>query len=427
MRKLTALIIVALIVLINFTSIVSIVDGKDNNDNDIDGTHQKTYTISGTCGWVQSYDANYHNAVNGISNTFNDNPYSWVGQQHSTVDNKYGVTRTYMQFDTSEIPSGATINSVIFNGDLLSVLNTDGATFPVRLDKLNSAYTTPLGLFTSTDWNIALTPETSFFNSMMYVLGDFSLGVSSSFVNKAGITYAVLRGGEGISPNIDAQNFFEFDLNDFSISVTATMTNPTSDAGSDQTDNRGNINFDGSGSLNGMMPITNYEWTFTDGTPKTLSGVITSYNFQNLGVFTVILTVTDDFGNYDTDVMIVNILNILPVADAGSNQAGNKGTYDFNGGGSTDSDGTISDYDWSFFYDGSTRHLSGVTPDFNFQIGDVYTVILEVTDNDGGTDTDNVIITIENILPVADAGLDDVTFQDIYDFDGSNSYDLDGF
>jgi subtilisin family serine protease len=55
---------------------------------------------------------------------------------------------------------------------------------------------------------------------------------------------------------------------------------------------------------------------------------------------------------------------------------------DFNGGSSSDTDGTISDYEWNFG-DGSTGN--GVTVNHTYAADGTYTVTLTVTDDDGAT------------------------------------------
>ena len=84
--------------------------------------------------------------------------------------------------------------------------------------------------------------------------------------------------------------------------------------------------------------------------------------------------------------------NLDPIANAGPNQtvvdADENGSEDvtLNGSGSFDLDGTIVDYAWS---NGST----GVSPTASFPVG-VTTVTLTVTDDDGATATDTVVITV---------------------------------
>ena len=63
----------------------------------------------------------------------------------------------------------------------------------------------------------------------------------------------------------------------------------------------------------------------------------------------------------------------------------------FDGSGSTDTDGTIVNYAWNFG-DGSTA--SGATPSNTYAAAGSYTVSLTVTDDDGATDTETRTITV---------------------------------
>ena len=67
-------------------------------------------------------------------------------------------------------------------------------------------------------------------------------------------------------------------------------------------------------------------------------------------------------------------------------------TVDFNGAGSSDPDGTIASYAWTFG-DGSTG--AGVTASHTYQGGGRYTATLTVTDNQGGTGSTSVVITVD--------------------------------
>ena len=67
-------------------------------------------------------------------------------------------------------------------------------------------------------------------------------------------------------------------------------------------------------------------------------------------------------------------------------------TCTFNGSGSSDSDGTISDYAWSF---GDGAEASGVNTSHTYAAGASYSVTLTVTDTGGqtGSTTRNVTVT----------------------------------
>ncbi len=92
-----------------------------------------------------------------------------------------------------------------------------------------------------------------------------------------------------------------------------------------------------------------------------------------------------------------------PVADANGPYTGTvNDPVQFDGSGSTDSDGNIVSYAWSFG-DGSTG--TGVSPTHAYTATGVYDVSLTVTDDDGLQSTDNTTATIGigDLPPVADA------------------------
>ena len=87
--------------------------------------------------------------------------------------------------------------------------------------------------------------------------------------------------------------------------------------------------------------------------------------------------------------------NILPIADAGDTQtviAGADVTLD--GSGSGDSDGSIVGYVWT---DDGLEVGAGVNPVLSGLAVGEHTIELLVTDNDGGTATDIVVIVVNDI------------------------------
>jgi hypothetical protein len=108
--------------------------------------------------------------------------------------------------------------------------------------------------------------------------------------------------------------------------------------------------------------------------------------------------------------------NTAPVANAGADRAI---TLPINSsslsGSGTDADGTIASYQWQQVSGPSTSTLSATNAAnitvSNLQAG-TYTYRLTVTDNDGATDTDDVIVTVTaaavNQAPIANAGTDRV-------------------
>lgn len=86
---------------------------------------------------------------------------------------------------------------------------------------------------------------------------------------------------------------------------------PVANAAYDQDVTEGTIVvFDASGSSDNVG-IVNYTWVFTEGVQKFLYGETPSYRFENQGNFRVSLTVLDDMGNSDMDVVWINVTQIV--------------------------------------------------------------------------------------------------------------------
>ncbi len=223
------------------------------------------------------------------------------------------------------------------------------------------------------------------------------------------------------------------DSDDVTITVEANDP-PDANAGDDQTVEEGDrVDLDGTGSSDSDGTIVKWEWTgpltLTDGDTSTpyfaapTTGATKSYTFT--------LTVTDNDGATDSDDVTITVeANEPPVADAGPDQTVEEGDrVDLDGTGSSDSDGTIEDWEWTgpvtlTDADTSTPYFTAPTTGATKS----YTFTLTVTDNDGATDSDDVTITVEaNEPPVADAGPDQTVEEgDRVDLDGTGSSDSDG-
>ena len=214
------------------------------------------------------------------------------------------------------------------------------------------------------------------------------------------------------------------DLNVTVVTVT-DATPPTADAGLDDTVNLGSsVTLDGSASSDDVG-VVSWTWTFTDGSPQTLTGETVPYTFTTLGAHTVTLEVADAVGLTATDTVVITVVDgTPPTAAAGSDQTVPMGTLvDFDGSGSSDNVGVVS-YTWTF-NDGGAVTRTGVSPSYTFDNVGVFVVTLTVEDAAGLTDTDTMTVTVEDTeSPVADAGEDQyVLTGDSVDFDGSGSSD----
>jgi len=189
------------------------------------------------------------------------------------------------------------------------------------------------------------------------------------------------------------------DTDEVNITVT-DETNPIADAGPDQTVNEDTVvTFDGSGSTD-LGGITNYTWTFTDGTAQVLYGVGPTYIFAQPGIYTVTLTVIDIGSNIDTDTVVITVLDItapIPVLSAGQTiEEGSTGSFD--GSGSSDNVGIVQ-YEW-IFNDGSNDVvLPGSSMNYTFNVLGNHTVTLTVTDAAGNSASGNTWVNVIDLTP----------------------------
>lgn len=188
------------------------------------------------------------------------------------------------------------------------------------------------------------------------------------------------------------------------------------------------VDFDGVTSTDGDGTIASYAWDFGDGNSTT--GATVQHEYAAAGTYTAELTVTDDSGATGTDLVTINVSvpNVAPTAVASANVTSGpeKLTVNFDSSQSSDSDGTIAQVLWNFG-DGGTA--VGPNPQHTFNTPGTYTVVLTVTDDDGASDTDSLVITVTpNQLPVASATAVPLTgkVSTNFAFNGSGSSDPDG-
>jgi PKD repeat protein len=120
--------------------------------------------------------------------------------------------------------------------------------------------------------------------------------------------------------------------------------------------------------------------------------------------------------------------NTAPTADAeaSSTTVGTGDTVSFNGSGSSDPDGSITSYEWSF---GDGTSATGQQATHSYDEPGAYTARLTVTDNNGTTAIDSVTIVVEgNDPPMASPTASSTTVEpgQSITFDGSGSSDPDG-
>jgi len=156
--------------------------------------------------------------------------------------------------------------------------------------------------------------------------------------------------------------------------------------------------FNSSNSTDEDGTISSYLWNFGDGTSSTSANPSRTYSSD--GVYKVKLTVTDNDSDSDSTSQTISVFAASQAPDTSNdneapkakfNKSCNGLTCSFNAGTSSDSDGSIASYTWTFG-DGTTA--TGATPSVTYTAAGTYNVRLEVVDNDGAYDVKFRNITI---------------------------------
>ncbi|NRB42354.1 MAG: thrombospondin type 3 repeat-containing protein [Pseudomonadales bacterium] len=164
-------------------------------------------------------------------------------------------------------------------------------------------------------------------------------------------------------------------------------------AGADQSVAFGDVvTLDASASSSVNDDIVSYAWS-EDGAVLSHEKIFNSSTFTT-GIHTVTLTVSNSEANSASNQLKLTVIppNVVPKAIAGDDQSIREdATVILDGSASTDPDGSISSYRWteeSVVLSSSDRFSKA-----DFSVG-VHTLTLTVTDNDGTTDSSDVVITV---------------------------------
>lgn len=177
------------------------------------------------------------------------------------------------------------------------------------------------------------------------------------------------------------------------LAKTVTVANATPTAAFSATPAERTLAVDASASSDDGT-IAGYAWEFGDG--GTATGKSASHTYAADGTYTVVLTVTDEFGVTGTLDKTVTVANAAPVA--GFTSSSIDLTLAVDASTSTD-DGGIVAYAWAFG-DGATA--TGETATHAYAAAGTYTVELTVTDAHGLTSTSSAEVTVAvNQAPTA--------------------------
>lgn len=338
------------------------------------------------------------------------------GQTTATLAISNMVVGTYVYSLTVTDNSGATATdnvTIIVNPALVNQKPTANAgadktiNLPTNSTNLTGSGSDPDGAIASYFWEKVSGPTATLANTSNTTLSISNL-VAGIYIFRITVT-----DDKGATASDDA-----------TVTVISANLPPTANAGADIsiTLPLNTTTLSGSGSDNDGS-IASYSWTQVSG-PNT--SVITNATnpvatISNLvqGTYVFRLTVTDDKGStaFDNVNAVVNALpvNVSPTANAGADKSLTLPTNSISLSGSgSDTDGTITTYQWIKVSGPTATLATQTTPTLTLStlLEGSYTFRLTVTDNQGATGSDDVIVTVQpalvNQAPTANAGTDQV-------------------
>ncbi|UCF11871.1 MAG: PKD domain-containing protein [Thermoplasmatales archaeon] len=143
--------------------------------------------------------------------------------------------------------------------------------------------------------------------------------------------------------------------------------------------------------------ITTWSWNFGDQNTSAIQHPTKKYTDD--GIYTITLTVTDNYGATDKKTRQITILNVAPIPNFNYFPATptDLEVVIFNDK-SFDMDGTIAFWNWDFG-DGNTSNEQN--PTHQYADNGIYTITVNVTDDDGAEQKTTKQITIQNVAPQA--------------------------
>jgi len=182
------------------------------------------------------------------------------------------------------------------------------------------------------------------------------------------------------------------------------ITDPVAHAGPDVTVDQGDVVQMDARASSDNMEVVNYTWEFMyDDDEMFLYGMKINFTFETIGVYEILLAISDAAGNSDSCIFNITVIDVTPpMAPSGlnNNQEVEEGEeVDLNAGIWQDSGSATLTYIWTFTYDNEVITLHGRNPDFDFEIPGNYTITLTVVNEVGLANTSAFFINIIDTTP----------------------------
>ncbi|WP_425365349.1 PKD domain-containing protein [Gloeothece verrucosa] len=188
-------------------------------------------------------------------------------------------------------------------------------------------------------------------------------------------------------------------------SVTVNNVAPSVNAGLDFASSEGEtVSFNGSYTDPGILDTHSIVWNFGDGT-TTSENLTPTHTYTNNGTYTVTLSVIDSDGDIGTDTLTVTVNNLAPTLTNVNGQTTlNEGSSANFSATATDPGNDALTYTWDF--GDNSDPVNAASVNHIWANNGEYTVSLTVTDAEGASTSQTLLVTVNNVAPVVSAGLD---------------------
>lgn len=319
---------------------------------------------------------------------------SWAYVTKSLGTNDYTVEATLT------VPSGSLYSGIVARGNPATSFYSDLYAAQISTQGAVNLYRRNAGTWTLLKSAAASISANQSYSLKLKVSGsnpvnlEVSLNGAPLFSYSDGAASRLLTGVPGIENYNSGVKYDRFAVtvegppSDDQPPIARLLANPTSGRAPLK------IHFDGTFSSDSDGVISTFLWNFGDG--ATGAGSLIDHTYTAAGTYNAVLTVTDNAGATASNLTTITVetpsSNQPPVARIAADPI--SGTpplaVHFDGTTSSDPDGTIASYAWSFG-DGSSG--SGSVIDHTYASAGTYTATLTVTDNQGATGSAQATIT----------------------------------